>query len=453
MVNHPSNHSRRDFLRLAASVSAAAGGGLGLASVAAAGTRARLGAAPRPASAPLKILILGGTAFLGPAIIDAARARGHSITTFNRGRTEKRKGVAVDAEEKLVGNRDPDKHAATKFVDGKDVDDTDSPKGLSQLEGHTWDAVVDTSGYAPRIVKASAEFLSKSVKQYVFISSISAYKQNDKVGADETSPVATMADETIEEMGAGFANYGPLKALCEQAAEKAMAGRVTNIRPGFIVGPEDATDRFTYWPIRIDRGGEVLVPGSPSDLIQIIDVRDLGEWIVHCIEAKVVGVFNACGPEKKLAWGDVLEACRQNSEGGKKSKLIWIATSQFEAIGVPQGTFPIWVPPEGESAGFHTYSIARAVAAGLKFRPYQQTCKDLLTWWPKEVERRRTAGERQVAEAKKDGRPEPKLPPADQLRAGPQAATEAELLAKIAKTATSSPAPAETTPPADPKGK
>lgn len=362
------NTTRRDFVRY----SMAAGTAMALGSIPFARAEKEV-----PPGGGLKILILGGTGFLGPAVVEAARARGHTLTLFNRGRTDKKKqelyGEPVFPDiEKLHGNRDPNKHA----VD----DDTTSSKGLTELEGdRQWDAVVDTSGYVPRIVGASANLLKDRVKHYTFISSISVYADNSNPGGDETRAVGTMADPTVEEMGAQFQNYGPLKALCEQTAEAAMPGRVANIRPGYIVGRWDPTDRFTYWPVRVDRGGEVLAPGTPDDPLQIIDVRDLGEWIVHCIEKNVTGVFNATGPQRPWKWGDVLAACQK--EAKNPSTLTWIDQEFLSANELPPGALPIWIPPQGEMAGFHKWSCDKGVAAGLKFRPIADTVSDTMAWW------------------------------------------------------------------------
>ncbi|HWP37019.1 MAG TPA: NAD-dependent epimerase/dehydratase family protein, partial [Gemmatimonadales bacterium] len=268
----------------------------------------------RPSLAkPMHILILGGTGFLGPATIEAALARGHTVTIFNRGRTEKRRKEIgrelpfMDKVETLYGNRDPEKHA--------DDADPESPKGLSSLIGRTFDAVIDNSGYVPRIVRASAELLAPHTKQYVFISSISRYADNSRPGSDETAPAATMPDPAVEDMGAQFENYGPLKALCEDAAEQAMPGRVAVVRPGYIVGPGDPTPRFTYWPVRLGRASgeraEVAVPGAPDDPVQIIDVRDLGDWLITLVETGTTGAFNACGPEHRLTAAALMAACRE----------------------------------------------------------------------------------------------------------------------------------------------
>lgn len=381
-----------------------------------------------PASKSLKILILGGTGFLGPAVVESAKARGHTLTLFNRGRTEKRIGM-IDGVEKLYGNRDPKLHS----VDGDDT----SPLGLAQIEekikaGQTWDAVVDTSGYFPRIVKASAELLSKAASQYVFISTISVYASNDKPNSDETAPTGNIADPTVESMGAQSENYGPLKALCEKAAEAAMPGKTLNIRPGFIVGPGDPTDRFTYWPVRVAKGGEVLSPSSENDPVQFIDVRDLAEWIVHCIENRTVGTMNATGPHSgntnPYTIGKLLAACKATSKSD--ATFTWIPLDFIEKQGiVPGADFPIWVPAEGQTSGFHRVNIDRAVKSGLTFRSAEVTCRDTLAWWPKEVERRDRVGKQMADDAAKAGRPAPKLPNPANLRAGLPAERESAALA------------------------
>lgn len=419
--------TRRGFLTTTAMMSAAAA--LAHANRSALATMAR----PHmlaPRTAPLSILILGGTGFLGPATIDAAKARGHNVTIFNRGRREKFVG-ARDGVEKLYGNRDPEKHAQSKMVEGKEVEDESSPKGLDELKGKKWDAVIDNSGYVPRIVKASSELLAPNVGQYVFISTVSVYKNNDVANKDETDEIGTVSDPTVEEMGRQFENYGPLKALCEQAAEKAMPGRVTVIRPGYIVGVGDTTDRFTYWPVRISRGGEVLVPGTPQDVVQFIDVRDLSEFIITCVENKVFNVMNATGPAKPMPVGDLMNACVSAAKktGAKdEAKLTYVPYSWLAEQGAGPGTLPILLPPEGETAGFHTRIVDRAVKAGLKFRTAEETCRSLIEWWPQAVALREKVAKEQIEQAKKDGRPEPKMPPADQLRTGIPAEREAALL-------------------------
>ncbi|HZI10527.1 MAG TPA: NAD-dependent epimerase/dehydratase family protein [Myxococcus sp.] len=346
------------------------------------------GPAPKK-GARKRILILGGTGFLGPAVVQAAQARGHSLTLFNRGRTRPELFPNV---EKLRGDRDPTRG-----------------EGLKALQGRKWDAVVDTSGYYPRIVRASAELLAPQVKQYLFISSVSAYASDKTPHEDERGPTATLADPTVESMGKEFEFYGGLKRACEEACEKALPGRVANIRPGYIVGPEDRTDRFTYWPLRFERGGEMLVPGTPADPLQVIDVRDLAEWLVLLIENNTTGIFNAVGPEKPWSMGGVMETCRQVT--GKDTKLTWVPADWLEKQGEKgDAGLPIWLPPAGTTAGAHLRGNARAVKAGLRFRPVDVTVRDTLSWF-------------------KD------LPPERQakLRAGLKPEREAELLAGWAR--------------------
>ena len=340
--------TRRDFIQWSAAATALAATGLDLS------------AAPAKSDgkvAPKKILILGGTGFLGPATIEVAQARGHQVTMFNRGKT--RPGLFPGVA-KLHGDRDPKKD-----------------EGLKALETGTWDAVIDNSGYYPRMVGASAALLAPRVKQYLYISSISAYKEPNPENGTEDAPLATLADPTVETMGKDYANYGGLKALCEQAAQKAMPGHTAIIRPGFIVGPDDPTGRFTYWPVRFDKGGELAVPGLPTDPVAIIDVRDLAAWLVHLVEQGTMGVFNACGPEKRLAWGSLVEAFQKI--GSPAAKPVWIPTEfMLKQEGID---FPIWAPFTGETKGFHTWRNDRAVKAGLRFRPAVETARDTLAWF------------------------------------------------------------------------
>jgi len=329
---------------------------LTLAALAAVAPMLLTGAACNPKSDTphLRILILGGTGFIGPWEVEAARAHGHEITLFNRGKT--RPDLFPDLET-LKGDRDPDKG-----------------EGLKALEGREFDVVIDNSGYYPRHVKASAELLAPHVKQYIYVSSISAYAGTADEGQDETAPLATMEDPTVEEMGENWVNYGPLKALCEQAAQTAMPGRVAVVRPGFIVGPGDHSYRFSYWPLRIRQGGDVAVPGAPDDPIQVIDARDLTEWIIHLAEQNITGVFNAVGPEHPLTMGDVVTTAKEAT--GSDATFTWLGTDFQEAH--PEAQFPIWTPHEGDYKGFHSFSNARALAAGLTFRPLSETVTALL---------------------------------------------------------------------------
>jgi 2'-hydroxyisoflavone reductase len=361
--------TRRSFLLGSLAAGAAAALGCGASSENRSPEAAKAPSGPAPAaSKPKTLLILGGTNFLGPAVVEAAKARGFTITLFNRGKTHP--GLFPDLE-KLHGNRDPNKD-----------------EGLKALEGRSWDAVIDTSGYVPRIVRASAELLAKNVKQYIYISSISAYADLGKVGIDETAPVAKLADPTVETMGKEFENYGGLKALCEQAAEAAMPGRVANVRPGYIVGPDDPTDRFIYWPVRYAKGGEMLVPGAPSDPIQIIDVRDLGAWLVKLVADGTTGVFNAVGPAEPLTMGGVMEACKKAAPASD-ARLTWVdAKSLKEAPGEPVDP-PIWAPFDGDTKGAHLIRADRARKAGLTFRPVQETVSDTLAWFQSQPQERK----------------------------------------------------------------
>lgn len=391
-------------------------------------------AKPQEPIAPKRILILGGTGFLGPKTVAAATARGHHVTIFNRGKREKFLPLEAQAEH-LYGNRDPELPANDeRGPDGKLLDPDGSPKGLEQLVGKTWDVVIDNSGYFPRMVSASAKLLAANAKQYIYISSISAYAEYPPAGGDETTPLATLADPTVETMGDKYENYGGLKVLCERAAEAAFPGRATIVRPGYIVGPGDPTDRFTYWPIRISRGGDVLAPGDPSDPLQWIDVRDLAAWLVHLAENNLTGTFNAVGPATPGRWGDVLASCVTlgAAKTGKQATLQWVPTAWLEAndMGTDE-SFPIWAPPVGKSAGFHRWKNDRAKAAGLTFRPVDETIQGLLDWYPTEIERRVRVTAELEAAAKAKGAPPPKSQPPAELRDGPKAEAEAALLAKF----------------------
>ncbi|MBJ6763024.1 SDR family oxidoreductase [Myxococcaceae bacterium JPH2] len=315
-----------------------------------------------------RILILGGTGFLGPAIVTAAQARGHTLTLFNRGKTRPELFPNV---EKLHGDRDPNKD-----------------EGLKSLAGRSWDAVVDTSGYYPRLVRASAELLAPNVKRYVFISSTSAYANDKTPGEDESAPTATLADPTVETMGKEFEFYGGLKRACEEVVEKAFAARATIVRPGYIVGPEDRTDRFTYWPVRFARGGEMLAPGAPSDPFQVIDVRDLAEWLVHLIENDTSGAYNAVGPGMAWTMGGMIDTCRTVT--GKDTKVTWVPADFLEKNGEKgDGSLPIWMTPSGATAGAHLRKSDKAVKAGLKFRPVTDTIRDTLAWFNAQPQERR----------------------------------------------------------------
>lgn len=323
-------------------------------------------AEPKKGSGKFRLLVLGGTGFIGPHIVEAALAKGWEVTLFNRGKT--RPELFPDVE-KLQGDRD-----------GK----------LDALKGRDWDAVIDNSGYVPRIVKDSATLLADHVGQYVFVSSISAYDESiyGKKGIVETDKVATMPDPTVERV---MEFYGALKALCEQAAEAAMPGRVTNVRPGYIVGPGDPTDRFTYWPLRVEKGGEMVAPGTPDDPIQYIDARDLAAWMIGAVEQKHLGVYNLCGPVEPTTIGALLQTCIEVT-GNKEVKPVWIDPKFLEEHGTQLGAdLPIWLPDDEKMGGFARVSNAKAVATGLVTRPTADTVRDLLKWFHEQPEPRQKA--------------------------------------------------------------
>ncbi len=355
--------NRREFL------------GLSAGAVLAAGAIADRGA--NRADQPKTILMLGGTGFLGPQTVEAAIRRGHKVTLFNRGRT--RPGLFPDLE-KLHGDREKD--------------------DLKALEGRRWDAVVDTSANVPRWVKKAAAVLGANIGHYIYVSSVSVYSDVSKPGTDETAPVSTIDDPTTEKIDGR--TYGALKVLSEKAAETAMPGKVAVVRPGLIVGPEDPTDRFTYWPVRVARGGEVLAPGSPDDPIQLIDVRDLGEFLVRLIDDHTTGVFNALGPDKTLTMGRTLEACKEVARSD--ATFTWVDADFLEKQGVNAWSdMPAWVPSSGETAGFARVGNARAIKAGLTFRPITDTSKATLEWFrtlPEDRRNKMRAGVSHEREAK-----------------------------------------------------
>ena len=302
----------------------------------------------------MNLLILGGTIFLGRYLVEAALAHGHEVTLFNRGQHNPELYPDV---EKLRGDRDG---------------------GLDVLRGRRWDAVVDTSGYIPRLVRASAELLADAVEHYTFISSISVYPHFRSVGLDERAPVGTLDDPTVEVITGE--SYGPLKALCEQAVEQAQPERTLVVRPGLIVGPHDYSDRFTYWVRRVAQGGEVLAPAHPDWHTQIIDVRDLAEWTLRVVEQRQTGVYNATGPEYDLQFGHLLDTCRTVS--GSAARFIWVNEAFLAENEVtPWSELPLWIPQsDPDMLGFSDISCAKAIAAGLVFRDLATTMRDTLAW-------------------------------------------------------------------------
>jgi 2'-hydroxyisoflavone reductase len=313
----------------------------------------------------MKILVLGGTKFLGRHLVELALVRGDEVTLFNRGRLNPE---LFPVAEKLRGDRDGD---------------------LGALRGRRWDVAVDPSGYLPRVVRDSARLLADAVEHYTFVSSISVYRDTNVPGVAEDYPVGQLTDEQLREAealpqselaGAPFfwERYGALKALCEEAAEASMPGRVLNVRAGLIVGPHDYSDRFTYWPRRVAEGGDVLAPGDPGRPVQFIDVRDLAAWILSAAERRLTGTFNATG--QPLTFGGFLEGCRAATGGD--ARFVWVDERFMLEAGLgPWVEVPLWTDSSDEgNRYFQAVSVERAVAAGLAFRPLAETVRDTLEW-------------------------------------------------------------------------
>ena len=303
-------------------------------------------------SKPLRILILGGTGYIGPHMVREALRRGHELSLFNRGRTDD--DMFPDLQT-FIGDRNND---------------------LDALKGHEWDAVIDNSGYVPRHVADSARLLAHAASHYLFVSSISAYA-SFRVANNEDSPLATMPDESVEEVT--NETYGPMKALCEKMAAKEFGeDRLTILRPTYICGPGDRTDRYTYWPVRTMRGGEMLWPGRPSDPIQIIDVRDLANFTIDCIEQRTTGTYNTVTPPGEFTMGDLLDDCVAVT--GAAITPVWVSADILGKHDALQ-YIPIWSSTEGEESKAALVSGARAFAKGLKNRPTRETARDTIAWW------------------------------------------------------------------------
>ncbi len=322
---------------------------------------------PGKADKPLKILFLGGTGFLGPHTVHYAAQRGHTLTLFNR---KKRAPEMFEQLETLKGDRDP-------TID----------EGLSAIEaeiekGRRWDAVIDTSGYAQRTADASADLLKDAADQYLFVSTACVYENWTEIwNGDEDTKLEVLEDPTTEDVQQ---HYCALKGYCERAVEKHFGGRATIVRPGLIVGPRDFSDRFTYWPVRVQRGGEILAPGNINDPTQYIDVRDLGQFMVHLLEQTTAGHFNALGPAHTMTIADLLYGCKAVTGGD--AHFTWCDAAWLESNNVQAwGDMPMWSDPK--TSGVFTWSNKRAVDVGLTFRPVAETVRDTLAWWatlPKE---------------------------------------------------------------------
>jgi 2'-hydroxyisoflavone reductase len=296
----------------------------------------------------VKLLLLGGPRFLGRAVTDAALARGHELTFFNRGRTN------------------PELYPEVERIQGDRAGD------LGELAGGRWDAVVDTSGYLPHVVRASAEALS-DCGLYCFVSSVSVYA-DFSTPMDEDSAVAELGDDPLDALTPDFSNYGALKALCEDVVRQTFDERALVVRPGLIVGPHDPTGRFTYWPHRVARGGEMLAPAPPDRLSQFVDVRDLGEWIVELCERSVSGTFNAAN--EGVPWRDLLASCVRVS--GADVEIAWVSDEFLLGQKVGQWMeLPLWLA-DADMAAADDAIVARAVAEGLRFRPLDETVRGAL---------------------------------------------------------------------------
>ena len=351
---------RRSFLQWAG----AAAGALGL------GSLPNLGYAETPdrrvarapvgrAREPLSILVIGGTGFTGPEQVEHALARGHKVTTINRNRTRPDffKGQQV---EQLVGDLNAD---------------------MSALKDRTFDAVLDIPTTAPYWVRNVAQYMKGRTKHYTFISTLSVYADNKTPGADESAPTLPMPadlDPYTPDPAARGRYYGQLKAFSEKLVKETYPNSLI-IRPGLIVGPLDPSDRFTYWPVRIDKGGEVMAPGSPTDFVQFIDARDLAEWTIRMIEEKATGTYNATGPDKPLTMAELLYGIKAVTTAG--AQFTWVPADFLTAQGVRGWRhMPVWIAPGPDTAGFSTRNVSKAVAKGLTFRPLAVTAKDTLEW-------------------------------------------------------------------------
>jgi 2'-hydroxyisoflavone reductase len=352
--------TRRDFLKTGAAI----GGALGL------GVIPSLALAERPvgrAQKPLKILILGGTGFTGPEQVEYAIARGHSVTLINRNKT--RPDFFKGRVEQLIGDLNGD---------------------MSALKGLKFDVVIDNPTTLPGWVRNVAQYMKDNTDHYIFISTISAYANDKTAWADEsdaTHPEPTAIDPFAMEPANAGRYYGPLKATSEREVQKLYANKFTIIRPGLIVGPLDRSDRFTYWPYRIDKGGEVLAPGG-KEPVQIIDSRDIAEWTIRMAENRTLGIFNGTGPKEPYTMKSMLEGIRDAL--GSKATFTWV-TPEFlqenkvrawttSAQAPTLGSMPVWVPDRPDNPAWSRRKIDKALAAGLTFRPLAKTAQETLAW-------------------------------------------------------------------------
>jgi len=366
---------RRAFLKTSAVLGGAAG--LGLPVMARAFTadgvrppasRPETGAAqPKP----LRILILGGTGFIGPYQVQYALDRKHQVTLFNRGQTNKALFPNVP---RLIGDRN-------------------TAGGHDALKRGTWDVVIDNPTRNPAWVRGAGEALKGRVGQYVFVSTISVFSDYSKPGMDEQGPLHTPGAPAVWASNDG-ANYGPNKVQCEiDATAQFGEDKVTIVRPGLIVGPGDLSDRFSYWPVRIDKGGEILAPGTPDDPVQYVDVHDLSEWIVRCGEQHTIGTFNATGPRSPTTIAEMLHGIKAVTTSD--ARFTWVPADFLREQQVRAWSeMPVWQPAMGATLGFMQVDCRKAHAAGLSFRPLAETAKSTLDWY-----KTRPAAEQEKARA------------------------------------------------------
>ncbi len=324
-----------------------------------------VGAVTPPQVKPLRILILGGTGFIGPHQVEYALSRGHTVTLFNRGQTNP--GLFPNVE-KLIGDRN-------------------APDGYASLKGRTWDVVLDNPTQIPRWVREAGAALKDSTARYVFVSTLSAFRNRKEIGIKEDGPLNDPAP--YDAVPSGFtppdparptATYGQLKVKCEQEARAAFGDKAIIVRPGLIVGPGDLTDRFSYWPVRIEQGGEVLAPGTPDDPVAFIDARDLTEWMIRLVEAGASGTYNAVGPRYGLTVAQMLYGCKAVTSG--TATFTWVdADFLLERKLRPYSELPVWMPPRGDSAGWARMDVSKAINAGLTFRPLADTARETLVYY------------------------------------------------------------------------
>ncbi len=327
--------------------------------------------------APLRILILGGTGFIGPHQVQYALDRGHTVTLFNRGQTNPKLFPKV---EKLIGDRN-------------------APDGYKALKGRTWDVVIDNPTQIPRWVREAGAALAGSTSRYVFVSTLSAFRNRKEIGITEDGPLNDPAPADAVPAGAAFqtaypgapvATYGQLKVRCENDARAAFGDKALIVRPGLIVGPGDLTDRFSYWPVRIEQGGEVLAPGSPQDYVGFIDARDLTEWMIRLCEQGARGTYNAVGPAHGMTIAEMLYGIKAVTNGG--ARFTWVDTDfVLERKLRPYADLPVWMPNRGDSAGWARMNISKALGAGLTFRPLADTARATLAYYHSQPAERQAA--------------------------------------------------------------